>query len=148
MPTEPSSTEREPAEPSGGSARLLDPAELKALSRRSSVRTATQLALHLALIGASSWAIAGARAESSLLLLPAMVLQGWLLLALFAPLHETAHYTAFERREGNVVVGWLCGLPALFNWHYYQLFHFAHHRHTQDPARDPELNPPAPRTRR
>lgn len=141
MPTGPSSTE------AGAAARrLLEPAELKLLSRRSSGRAALQLAMHLALIAATSAAIAAVRSQP-VLLVPAMVLQGWLLLALFAPLHETAHHTAFESRTANLIVGWACGLPALFNWHYYQLFHFAHHRHTQDPALDPELTPPPPRDR-
>ncbi|MBL8699262.1 MAG: fatty acid desaturase [Alphaproteobacteria bacterium] len=146
MPTEPSSTDL--PRPIG---RLLDPAELKALSRRSTARGAAQLALHLAMLAASAALVAWSRGAPALLvpalLVPAMVLHGWLLLALFAPLHETAHYTAFVARPLNLTVGWLCGLPALFNWHYYQLFHFAHHRHTQDPARDPELDPPAPRDR-
>ena len=34
--------------------------------------------------------------------------------------------------------------PSLLNWHFYTAFHLAHHRHTQDPARDPELTPPPP----
>lgn len=152
MPTAPSSTRQgshQPgaADPVGAGARLIEPAELKAFSRRSSARAAAQLALHLAMLAASTTLIVAVR-EVPAALVPAMVLQGWLLLALFAPLHETAHHTAFEQRGINLVVGWLCGLPALFNWHYYQLFHFAHHRHTQDPALDPELDPPAPRTRR
>lgn len=141
MPTEPSSTEL--PRPGG---RLLDPSALKALSRRSTLRGGMQLVLHLCMLAASSMLVAWARPEPALLL-PAMLLQGWLLLALFAPLHETAHHTAFASRTLNTTVGWLCGLPALFNWHYYQLFHFAHHRHTQDAARDPELTPPAPRSR-
>ena len=42
------------------------------------------------------------------------------------------------------MVGWLAGIPALWNWHFYQQFHLAHHKHTQDPALDPELLPPPP----
>lgn len=141
MPTEPSSTEL--PRPGG---RLLEPAVLKALSRRSTSRGAVQLLLHLCMLATSSLLVAWAR-ETPALLLPAMVLHGWLLLALFAPLHETAHHTAFASRRLNASIGWLCGLPAFFNWHYYQLFHFAHHRHTQDAARDPELTPAAPRSR-
>jgi fatty acid desaturase len=52
------------------------------------------------------------------------------------------HQTAFASRRLNAVVGWLAGAPSLFNWHFYTAFHLAHHRHTQDPARDPELMVP------
>jgi len=53
--------------------------------------------------------------------------------------HETAHKTAFESRILNILVGtlssFLIGLP----YEYYCLFHWEHHRHTQDPEKDPEL---------
>ena len=32
----------------------------------------------------------------------------------------------------------------MLNWHFNAAFHSAHHRCTQDPARDPELTPPPP----
>jgi fatty acid desaturase len=131
----------------GATTRLIAADDLRRLSRRSDARAAAQLGFHVAGIAAASHAIAYAWGMQPLLLAPAMLLQGWLLLALFAPFHETAHSTAFTSRGANMIVGWLCGVPALFNWHYYQLFHFAHHRHTQDPARDPELTPPPPLTR-
>src|SRR5262249_47990419 len=41
------------------------------------------------------------------------------------------------------VLGFLILLPA----GYFRFFHFAHHRYTQDPAKDPELATPKPRTR-
>jgi fatty acid desaturase len=90
------------------------------LSARSDARGLMQLAIHAAL------------------------LLGVVQVALFAPLHETVHHTAFANRKLNAVVGWLAGAPSLFNWHFYQQFHLAHHRHTQDPAKDPELAPPPP----
>jgi fatty acid desaturase len=127
-------------------ARLIEPAELKRLSRRSDARGLLQLALHLLAVAAST-SLVLALSDRIWLLMPAMLLQGWLLWSLFAPAHETSHYTAFESRSLNTVVGWICALPTLLNWHHYQLFHLAHHRHTQDPARDPELVLPAPRTR-
>jgi len=53
--------------------------------------------------------------------------------------HETAHKTAFRSRVLNVAVGnlsaFLIGLP----YEYYYLFHWDHHRYTQDPEKDPEL---------
>jgi fatty acid desaturase len=78
-------------------------------------------------------------------LLPvAMLLMGIVQAALFATLHETGHYTAFKSRRANAIVGWIATLPSTNNWHFYQQFHLAHHKHTQDPANDPELSPPPP----
>lgn len=71
--------------------------------------------------------------------LPLMVIQGWFVAFLFMPLHETAHKTAFANRRANVIVGNICALSVILPYEYYTLFHWAHHRHTQDPKRDPEL---------
>jgi fatty acid desaturase len=76
--------------------------------------------------------------------LPAMLLLGIVQVTLFAPLHETMHLTAFAGRRANATVGWLVSCPSLLNWHFYGAFHTAHHRFTQDPARDPELEVPPP----
>ena len=77
------------------------------------------------------------------LLLP---LQGVLIVFLFTLLHETVHRTVFETLWLNDVVarvsGFLIGLPS--DW--FRYFHFAHHRHTHDPERDPELAAPKPAT--
>lgn len=125
--------------------RLIAPAELKALSARSDARGFAQFAIHLGLIGLSSYAIW--RSQGTLWLLPAMLVQGLFLVSLFATIHETVHYTAFKSRRANDIVGWLAALPSLLNSTFYKHFHHAHHRHTQDPARDPELTPPPPRSR-
>src|SRR5262249_24346981 len=71
---------------------------------------------------------------------------GVVLIALFAPLHESIHRTAFRRRWLNEGVGWLCGLVLVLPPWYFRFFHFAHHRHTQDPLKDPELASPKPTT--
>ncbi|MDH3921108.1 MAG: fatty acid desaturase, partial [Rhodospirillales bacterium] len=44
----------------------------------------------------------------------------------------------------NDIVAWLCGVLLVLPPAYFRTFHFAHHRHTQDPARDPELAKPKP----
>ena len=125
--------------------RLVSPAELKALSQRSDARGLVRLALHAGLIGLSSYAIW--RTQGTLWVLPSMLVQGLFLVSLFATIHETVHYTAFRSRQLNEAVGWLAALPSMLNSTYYKHFHLAHHRHTQDPARDPELTPPPPATR-
>ena len=122
---------------------LLPGAELKRLSAPSDARGAARLAIHLLLIFALGWATLAAPPA---LLVPAMLALGLVQVALFAPVHETMHLTAFASRRANQVVGWLAGSPGLLNWHFYAAFHLAHHRHTQDPAQDPERTPPAPGT--
>ena len=123
--------------------RILTGAELKALSTRSDLRGGTRLAVHLALILGAGTLVA---LSGPWTLLPAMMLLGIAQAALFAPIHETMHQTAFRSRRANAVVGWLAACPSLLNWHFYTAFHLAHHRHTQDPARDPELLVPPPST--
>ncbi len=123
-------------------ARLLSGPDLRALSRRSDPRGALRIVLHAALLGGAGWLVL--LSIGGFWLLPAMLLLGAVQVALFAPLHETMHLTAFASRRANAVIGWLTACPSLMNWHFYAAFHLAHHRHTQDPARDPELTPPAP----
>ena len=121
--------------------RVLSGPEVRALSVRSDALGAARLSVHVALIAAAGWAVAVAPLWAKV---PAVLLLGIAQSALFAPVHETMHLTAFRNRRANAVVGWLVACPSLLNWHYYAVFHLAHHRFTQDPVRDPELNPPAP----
>ena len=127
--------------------RVLTGAQVKALSERSDGRGALQAGLHLGLVGLTGWWVAAsAPPHLSWTLLPAMLLLGVAQAALFAPVHETMHLTAFRSRRANAVVGWLVACPSMLNWHFYTCFHLAHHRHTQDPARDPELEALPPST--
>ena len=75
-----------------------------------------------------------------------MALHGTGLVFLFAPLHETIHRTAFKSRRANLVASWLCGLILAIPPTDFRHFHWAHHRHTQDPDCDPELTLPKPAT--
>ncbi len=115
----------------------IDKAALKALSRRSDARGLAQLGGHLAMLGATGAAVAWASA--TWWLAPALVVHGVVLIFLFSPLHEAIHRTAFESRALNDAVAWICGAVILLPPEYFRAFHFTHHRHTQDPARDPEL---------
>lgn len=120
----------------GATARVLSRAELRALSERSDGGGAARMTVHLMLLAASGWLVAVA---PGWWMVAAMVPFGVVQAALFAPIHETMHMTAFRSRRANQVVGWLAACPSLLNWHFYTAFHLAHHRHTQDPGRDPEL---------
>jgi fatty acid desaturase len=121
--------------------KVLSGTELRALSRRSDRQGALRLGLHLLLILGGGWLVA---LSGPWTLLPAMLLLGIAQAALFAPIHETMHMTAFASRRANAVAGWLAACPSLLNWHFYTAFHLAHHRFTQDPERDPELLAPPP----
>ena len=55
------------------------------------------------------------------------------------PMHETAHKTAFRSRALDLVVGHLSAFMIAHRYEYYCLFHWDHHRYTQDPDKDPEL---------
>ncbi len=123
--------------------RVLTGAEIRSLSERSDLRGALRTAFHGAFIALGAWLVASA---GPVTLVPAMLVLGIGLAALFAPTHETMHQTAFASRRANAVVGWLAACPAMLNWHFYTAFHLAHHRHTQDPALDPELTPMPPST--
>ena len=72
--------------------------------------------------------------------------QGVFLVFLFTLMHETIHRTVFANRHLNDSVAWLCGLVLVLPPAWFRYFHFAHHRHTQDPEKDPELASPKPDT--
>jgi fatty acid desaturase len=118
----------------------LDPETLRALSARSDVRGAVRtvghyaavvvfgaLILHIASTFGPAWA------------LPLIAAQGFFVAFLFMAVHETAHKTAFRSRALNLAVGNLSAFAIALPYEYYCLFHFDHHRYTQDPDRDPEL---------
>ena len=103
----------------------------------SSLNGARQLALHLGwlvLFGGFAWAL-----PAPWSLVPWLV-YGVGLVTLFAPLHESSHNSVFAHDWANralaSVLGLILFLPALE----FRYFHFAHHRHTQDPEKDPELS--------
>lgn len=124
--------------------RIVPPSEVNALCRPSDAHGLARLGAHLAAIGCAAALVWLAR--GSWWLLPAMLAQGIAQVALFAPLHETVHRTAFRSRRLNDLVAAVIGLIAVLPANWYRRFHYAHHRFTQDPARDPELALPKPAT--
>ena len=119
-------------------------AALKALSRRSDARGLLQLGSHLLLLGGTAVLLVLAR--SGPWLLPALLAQGIAIVFLFCATHEAIHRTAFRTRTLNDAVAWVCGLAILLPPAFFRAFHLAHHRHTQDPAKDPELAEPGPKS--
>lgn len=122
----------------------IDRARLRELSARSDRRGLIQLAGHGAALGATGWLLG--QTVGSWWAAPALLLHGAVLTFLFAPLHETVHRTAFRSRWLNDSVAWVCGALLVLPPAYFRAFHFAHHRYTQDPRRDPELATPKPDT--
>ncbi len=102
------------------------------------------LAVHVTAIGIVGWGILIGGFLTPLL----VVLQGILLIFLFTALHECIHRTAFRSRWINDWVARICGFVLFLPTEWFRLFHFAHHRHTQDPDKDPELAHPKPLTLR
>ena len=122
----------------------LSAEELARLGRRSDAKGLARLAFHLAAL-----ALTGALVtltQGSGWMVGALWLHGVVLVFLFAPLHETIHYTAFASRRINRRVADAIGFLLLLPSRYFRAFHLAHHRFTQDPDRDPELASPKPGT--
>src|SRR5256885_9955348 len=116
--------------------RPIQPDVLRLLTKRSTARGLAQLGFHVSMLAITSTLITLA---SGLWLWPAMLLQGMLIAALFAPMHESVHYTSVRHRRLAEAIAWFVALPNLYSATHYRLFHRAHHQFTQDPERDPEI---------
>src|SRR5215831_12150549 len=122
--------------------RSLDREAVQRLSRRADMSGFLQLAAHLGLLGTTTVLVWASRGHPWLA--AALIVHGVVLVFLFCALHETTHRTAFSSRWPNQGVAWIGAAVLMLPPEYFRLFHFAHHRYTQDPARDPELAQPAP----
>ncbi|WP_071673392.1 fatty acid desaturase [Nioella nitratireducens] len=113
----------------------LSPARKAALTQRSDREGLRHLAGHVGamflcalpiLMGWPGWPLA---------LLPL----GILTVFLFTLSHECTHYTPFRSRWLNDVVGHVVSLPLVLPFTWFRYYHLAHHKFTNDPERDPEL---------
>ena len=116
--------------------------ERRLLTTLSDTPALRQLALHLGLIVVFGGLIAAGAPGWQVLMVP----YGILIVFLFTALHETSHGTAFKTAWINVAVAQLAGFLVLVPPTWFKHFHFAHHRHTHDPKRDPELEAGEPET--
>jgi fatty acid desaturase len=129
-----------------GPASPISAEELRRLQRRSDGRGLLRLAGHLSAIGGAGilYAFALQRSGPGLLAVVAAVALGFTLVTMFAAMHECVHRTAFSSQWLNHAVGWLAGLLSFYNSDFYRHYHGWHHRFTQIPGKDPELEDAKP----
>jgi fatty acid desaturase len=120
-----------------GSGPVVAPERLKQLSARSDVSGLIQLFSQVAALAATSTLIAVS--NGSWWVIPPFMAQGIILNCLYAGQHEMSHRTAFKSRVLNLWVGEIIGFLMILPAQWDRKFHFAHHRNTQNPAKDPEL---------
>jgi fatty acid desaturase len=117
--------------------RVIPTDVLRRLSTPSDGAGALQTGAHLLLLIAGGWAVLAAR--GTWWLVPALLVQGLLVNALFGAMHESVHYGSFKTRWLADLLAFFSGAAILNNAAFYRAYHMAHHRYTQDPERDPEL---------
>lgn len=114
----------------------LSPARKAALTERSDRAGLLHLAGHLGLIAAFALPVALRLPGWPLALLPL----GILTMFLFTLSHECTHFTPFRTAWLNQILGHAVSLPLLLPFTWFRYFHLAHHKYTNDPERDPELD--------
>jgi fatty acid desaturase len=114
-----------------------DRAALKAMSVRSDAKGLGQLARHVGLIAATGALVLFTR--DTAFVWPATALHGVVVVFLFCAVHESIHRTAFASPRLNALVANVCGFIVVLPPVWFRAFHLAHHRHTQIPGEDPEL---------
>lgn len=113
----------------------LPPDTRLALTEKNARPAVLRLVLHLgAMAGLMLWVAAGWP------LWWAMIAPLGLLIAfLFTIEHEATHHTLLPDPRANDAVGRFAGLMIGLPFVWFRWFHMAHHRHTNDPEHDPEL---------
>jgi len=120
------------------------PADLRAeLTRTSTAAGLVHLAAHLGAILLTGSLIALCVPFWGLLL----PVHGVLLVFLFTLEHEATHRTPFANAVLNEWVGRACGLVLVLPFDWFRWFHLAHHRWTNLPGKDPELDSAKPESK-
>jgi fatty acid desaturase len=120
----------------------LTPEQRRELTAKSDRAGLLHLAGHLGVIAALGVLIVVRVPFWWVLMLPLGVAQ----VMLFTLNHEAIHRTVFASRWLNDWIARFCGVLLVLPPEWFRFFHFEHHRHTQDPERDPELAGKAPET--
>jgi fatty acid desaturase len=122
---------------------ILSAAELEAFNDRSNLKGSIRLISHLVIMAISGYVWA-TQLGNWLIAIPALVIYGFSFAAMFAPMHECVHRTAFASNRVNDIVAWFAGLLSFYSGTFYRRYHKWHHRFTQIPGKDPELEDPLP----
>lgn len=118
----------------------LSAEQCRELTETSDRRGLAHLALHSGAITVLGGLIVAQVPFWPLLMLPL----GILLVFLFTLLHEASHQTPFRSPWLNTAAAHISGFVILLPPRWFRYFHFAHHRYTQMPGKDPELATPKP----
>ena len=121
--------------------RRLTAAQKHDLTVRSDRHGLMQLGAHLAATTLCLW---GNVTAEGLVRWAAILGQGIGMVFLLTAMHESSHGTAFRSRWLNRLVGVVAGMMLLIGPKWFFHFHQDHHKFTQDPDRDPELDTPKP----
>ncbi|VEP12389.1 Fatty acid desaturase [Hyella patelloides LEGE 07179] len=124
------------------SKQILNSPELKTLNARSDWRGLIQLVGHICVMVSSGYL--WTTADNWLIKIPALIIYGFSFAAMFAPLHESSHRTAFANNRLNDLVAWIAGLLSFYNSDFYRRYHKWHHRYAQVKGKDPELEDTKP----
>lgn len=118
--------------------------EVQKFSEKSDIKGFVKLAQHIGALIVTGQSLLFI--ENSVLFGALLIFHGLLLAFLFCPLHEATHLSAFKTKKYNDLTATVCGFLTANSRHFYKYFHFAHHRFTQDLAKDPELAISKPET--
>ncbi len=124
--------------------RNLSVEDRQSLTHRDPIAGYLHLAVYLVLLISTSFLIA-TKALLWPLLLP---VQGVLLVFLFTLSHECTHRSPFPSDRVCDGVGHAIGVVLILPFHWFRAFHLAHHRYTNIPGQDPELEGGKPETLR
>jgi fatty acid desaturase len=113
----------------------LPPQTRADLTTRSDSAGLVHLAKHASII----LVLAGYVAAGLPLWWVALLPLGIALVFLFTIQHECTHHTPFRSVWLNELVGHICAVMIAQPFLWFRTFHLAHHRHTNDPDKDPEL---------
>ena len=121
---------------------ILSASELKNLNLRCDRNGLIQLGWHLGIMATSGYF--WITTSNWFVKIPALVIYGFSLAAMFAVVHECCHRTAFANNRLNDIVAWWAGVLSGYNSTFYRRYHKWHHRYTQIQGKDPELEDPKP----
>lgn len=116
---------------------MVDPA-VQAISLRSNTKALLQFSIQYALLLVAA-AVVAAPQGPVWLWLPALLIFSVMTVGMYAAAHETLHGTAFRSIILNDIVFWLATVSIFYSPTGHRYFHYAHHRFTRDPFRDPEV---------